>query len=95
MILFGEFARHPGPVPEALGLVAKGRDVLHDQLDVATARRVQEITPREQVARYLETAGLDEGWLVLFDLRQGVPWVDKLTIRERAHAGKRVRIVGC
>jgi hypothetical protein len=49
----------------------------------------------EQVARYLDTIGLDEGWLVLFDLRKDVAWEDKLFVREVEHGGKRVRVVGC
>ena len=32
----------------------------------------------EQVAAYLERAGLDEGWLVLFDLRKRRSWGQKL-----------------
>jgi hypothetical protein len=43
----------------------------------------------------IETAGLAEGWLVLFDLRKALSWEDKLFLREVEHAGKRVRIVGC
>ena len=49
----------------------------------------------DQVAAYLDTIGLDDGWLVLFDLRKGVSWEDKLFVREAEHAGKRIRIVGC
>ena len=49
----------------------------------------------EQVARYLDHAGLDEGWLVMFDLRKEVSWADKLFVREVEHAGKTIRIVGC
>ncbi len=48
-----------------------------------------------QVARYLDHLGLDEGWLVLFDLRREVVWADKLVEREAEVAGKRVRVVGC
>jgi hypothetical protein len=43
----------------------------------------------------LDRAGLDEGWLVLFDLRREPAWADKLFVREVAHAGKVIRIVGC
>jgi hypothetical protein len=32
---------------------------------------------------------------VLFDLRKGLSWEDKLFVREVEHEGKRVRIVGC
>jgi hypothetical protein len=49
----------------------------------------------EQLARYLDRAGLDEGWLVLFDLRKTVPWAAKLTTRTVELAGKRLHIVGC
>ena len=49
----------------------------------------------EQVVRYLDLAQLDEGWLVLFDLRKEVSWADKQLVREVEHAGKRSRMVGC
>jgi hypothetical protein len=49
----------------------------------------------EQVAGYLDTIGVDQGWLVLFDLRKEVSWEDKLFVREVEQAGKVVRIVGC
>jgi hypothetical protein len=49
----------------------------------------------DQVARYLDQAGLDEGWLVLFDLRKERSWAEKLFGREVAHGGKTIRIVGC
>ena len=49
----------------------------------------------DQLARYLDHVGLAEGWLVLFDLRKGLSWEDKLFVREVEHGGKRIRIVGC
>jgi len=49
----------------------------------------------EQIARYLDHAGLDEGWLVLFDLRKEPTWGDKLFVREIEHAGKTIHLVGC
>ncbi len=49
----------------------------------------------DQVARYLDHAGLGEGWLVMFDLRKDRSWAEKLFVREVAHAGKTVRLVGC
>ncbi len=48
----------------------------------------------DQVAGYLDRLGLDEGWLVFFDLRQGPTWAERLYQREVEHAGKRIRIVG-
>jgi hypothetical protein len=49
----------------------------------------------DQVARYLERAGLGEGWLLMFDLRKEVVWTDKLFVREVEHDGKKIRLVGC
>jgi hypothetical protein len=49
----------------------------------------------EQVAGYLDRAGLGEGWLVMFDLRKDLPWVDKLFLREVEHGARTIRMVGC
>jgi type II secretory pathway predicted ATPase ExeA len=49
----------------------------------------------EQVTRYLDTLGLDEGWLVMFDLRSTRPWAERLTSETIESAGKRVHLVGC
>lgn len=49
----------------------------------------------EQVARYLDHAGLAEGWLVMFDLRKDRSWAEKIFVRERVHEGKAIRLVGC
>jgi type II secretory pathway predicted ATPase ExeA len=54
-----------------------------------------EVEALDQVARYLDHTGLDEGWLILFDLRKEIPWADKLFVREVQHLGKKVRLVGC
>ncbi len=48
----------------------------------------------EQVAGYLERLGLGEGWLVLFDLRAGKGWDEKLFVRTESFRGRRVTIVG-
>jgi hypothetical protein len=49
----------------------------------------------DQVARYLDRAGLGEGWLLLFDLRKEVAWADKLFARDVEYEKKTIRIVGC
>ncbi|HEX7842381.1 MAG TPA: hypothetical protein VF469_33140 [Kofleriaceae bacterium] len=49
----------------------------------------------DQVARYLEHAGLGEGWLVMFDLRKELAWTDKQFVREVEHARCKIRIVVC
>ena len=45
--------------------------------------------------RILGFAGLAEGWLLVFDLRKAVSWVDKLFVREVEHEAKQIRFVGC
>ncbi len=49
----------------------------------------------EQVVGYLDTAGLDEGWLVMFDLRGSSSWEERLSTRTVEVDGKRVHVVGC
>jgi AAA-like domain len=49
----------------------------------------------DQIARYLDRAGLGEGWLVMFDLRKEPTWADKLFVRKIDHAGKTIHLVGC
>jgi hypothetical protein len=48
-----------------------------------------------QTAAYLDKLGLDEGWLLMFDLRNTVSWEERLTTRTVEVAGKRVHVVGC
>src|SRR5262249_8659146 len=49
----------------------------------------------DQLAGYLDHAGLGEGWLVLFDLRKERSWEDKLTLRDVVHEDKTIHVVGC
>ncbi len=50
---------------------------------------------RDQVVRYLDSIGLREAWLILFDLRDEVSWDDKMFVREVDREGKILHIVGC
>jgi hypothetical protein len=43
----------------------------------------------------LDHAGLDEGWLVLFDLRATPSWQERLTTRTLEHRAKQVHVIGC
>lgn len=49
----------------------------------------------EQLAGYLDRLGLVEGWLVMFDLRKGLSFHEKLFVRVEACAGKTIHLVGC
>jgi hypothetical protein len=48
-----------------------------------------------QVAHYLDKLGLDEGWLVMFDLRAKRSWKQKLTTKTSKKGGKRIHVIGC
>jgi hypothetical protein len=47
-----------------------------------------------QLARYLDTVGLGEGWLVVFDVRPGRTWEERLFSLELVVEGKTVRVLG-
>ena len=49
----------------------------------------------EQVVRYLDSLGLAEGWLVLFDLRATAPWSERLYQRDVVVGGRVIHVVGC
>jgi hypothetical protein len=49
----------------------------------------------EQVGRYLESLGLKEGWVVLFDRRTTVGWEEKMFQREHRRGDTRVIVLGC
>jgi type II secretory pathway predicted ATPase ExeA len=47
-----------------------------------------------QLCGYLDTLGLTEGWLVLFDVREGRTWDDRLWSEDVVHDGKTLHLVG-
>jgi hypothetical protein len=47
-----------------------------------------------QLGRYLDTVGLDHGWLVIFDGRPNLTWESRLWTREASAGGKRVIVLG-
>lgn len=60
-----------------------------DALDAIVARGVV------QLGDYLDTLGLDHGWLVVFDVRPGRTWEERLWEREQTTPdGKRVVVLG-
>jgi hypothetical protein len=91
-----------GSIDREYGL---GRGALDLMVGWKGARHVIEVKLRrdteterdalEQIARYLDSTGLQEGWLVLFDLRSSLTWQDKLYIRNTEQSGKLIRVVGC
>jgi type II secretory pathway predicted ATPase ExeA len=48
----------------------------------------------DQIAKYMDVFGCDEGWLVVFDRRSTVKWEDKIYMKKEIVDGKTVTIVG-
>jgi AAA+ ATPase superfamily predicted ATPase len=49
----------------------------------------------EQIARYMESLGCQEGWLVVFDRRKNISWQKKLFVRKEPFDNKTITIIGC
>jgi type II secretory pathway predicted ATPase ExeA len=91
----GRVQREYGLGRGALDLMIEWRDARH-AIEVKLRRGTEtEADALEQVGRYLDHAGLDEGWLVMFDLRSTLPWTERLSQRTIDADGKRVHVVGC
>ena len=91
----GRVEREYGLGRGALDLMICWREERH-AIEVKVRRDTEtEADALDQVARYLDHAGLGEGWLLVFDLRKERSWAEKLFVREVSHGGKTVRLVGC
>ena len=91
----GRVEREYGLGRGALDLLVSWRDQ-RLAIEVKLRRDTEtEADALDQVARYLDHAGLTSGWLVLFDLRKERPWEDKLFVREATHGARTIRLVGC
>jgi hypothetical protein len=91
----GQIEREYGLGRKALDLVVFWKEERH--IIEVKVRRDTETEARAlgQLADYLDRAGLDEGWLVLFDLRKGPTWQERLFLREATRDGKHIHVVGC
>ncbi|NJK31491.1 MAG: hypothetical protein HC927_03185 [Deltaproteobacteria bacterium] len=91
----GRIEREYGLGRGALDLIIEWREQRY-AIEVKLRRDTEtEEDALDQIARYLDHAGLAEGWLVLFDLRSTLSWQERLTTRELEHHGKRVHVIGC
>lgn len=48
----------------------------------------------KQIAGYLDTVGVNDGWLLIFDQRPGLSWEERLTVEDVDVGGKLVRARG-
>jgi hypothetical protein len=91
----GRIDREYGLGRRALDLVIEWRGTRH-AIEVKLRRDTEtEERALAQVVRYLDGLGLDEGWLVMFDLRSKQPWEKRLYANTVETGGKRVHLVGC
>ena len=51
-------------------------------------------TGLEQTAAYMDLSGTDMGHLVLFDMREGKSWEERVFREEHTHDGKRITVWG-
>ncbi|MEZ4302758.1 MAG: ATP-binding protein [Polyangiaceae bacterium] len=79
----------------ALDLLIRWRGARHVvEVKVRRGSRTEERAV-EQVSAYLTSLDQEEGWLVLFDLRKGVSWSERIWSKQVEQAGKRIHLVGC
>jgi hypothetical protein len=91
----GRIEREYGLGRGALDLIIEWGDQRY-AIEVKLRRDTEtEADALDQVTRYLDQLGLDEGWLVLFDLRSTKSWDERLTTRALPHRGKQVHVIGC
>jgi hypothetical protein len=91
----GRIDREYGLGRGALDLIVTWRGKRH-AIEVKLRRDTQtKKRAIEQVVGYLDALGLDEGWLVLFDLRAKKAWKDRLVSSTVKTACKRIHVVGC
>ncbi|MFM2245350.1 MAG: hypothetical protein RL071_1424 [Pseudomonadota bacterium] len=78
-------------------LITYGPDRFAIELKRVRSRdRLETVVERgaAQLGRYLDTVGLDMGWLVVFDVRPDRSWEERLWSRELEVGGKRVVVLG-
>jgi hypothetical protein len=78
-------------------LISYGPDRFAIELKRVRSRdRLETVVERgaAQLGRYLDTVGLDMGWLVVFDVRPDRSWEERLWTRELEVDGKKVVVLG-
>ncbi|MCP4694491.1 MAG: hypothetical protein GY859_41060 [Desulfobacterales bacterium] len=49
----------------------------------------------DQLAGYMDKLGCDEGWLIVFDQREDIPWDKKIFWKSTRMGEKRIHTLGC
>ena len=63
-------------------------------VEVKTAENFRGAESYAQLAEYLDTLGLTEGWMPVFDEDKSKPWEQKIFTRDEAFGGKTIHVVG-
>jgi hypothetical protein len=63
-------------------------------VEVKTSRNFKGEESYAQLAGYLDTLGLAEGWMAVFDVDSAKPWEEKLFRRDETFRGKIIHVVG-
>ena len=63
-------------------------------VEVKTSKNFAGETSYAQLAGYLDSLGLPEGWMTVFDTDSGKPWDEKLYLRDVVCDGKTIHLVG-
>ena len=63
-------------------------------VEVKTAKNFAGEKSYGQLAKYLDTLGLSEGWMAVFDVDSAKPWDEKTYARDEAFDGKTIHVVG-
>ncbi len=90
----GRVEREYGLGRGALDLAILWQDEVH-AVEVKLRRDTEtEADALEQVCGYLDVLGVEEGWLVMLDLRSSLSWAERLYRRDEKVEGKTVHLVG-
>lgn len=91
----GRIEREYGLGRRALDLLVEWKDERY-AIETKLRRDTEtEADALEQVSDYLDTLGLSDGWLVMFDLRSTLPWTERLWQRTVEVGMRRIHMVGC
>jgi hypothetical protein len=63
-------------------------------VEVKTSRNFAGEKSYDQLASYLDTLGLAEGWMPVFDEDKAKSWEEKLYTRDEMFRGKTIHVVG-
>jgi len=77
-----------------LGVLFRGAKYAVECKKVAYYARSHE-KAYDQVCGYMDTLGVNEGWLVVFDADLSKPWQDRIYAEDIPWKGKTVHLVGC